>query len=184
MNRNVEIIAEAGLNHNGKIKNAFKLIEIAKLSGADFVKFQLYKTPKFINRDYNHKTLNYQEIYKKFYKREFSKEQWKKIIYHARKKKIKIFFSIFDLPSLELVKNLNIKLLKIPSGEINNLPLLKKINKFKFKVILSTGMSSLQEIKQALDNLKKCDVKILYCVSEYPTSNPNLKTINFFKKKI
>ena len=62
MNRNVEIIAEAGLNHNGKIKNAFKLIEIAKLSGADFVKFQLYKTPKFINRDYNHKTLNYQEI--------------------------------------------------------------------------------------------------------------------------
>ena len=182
MKNKVEIIAEAGLNHNGKIKNAIKLIQIAKAAGADYIKFQLYKTSHLINRNYQHETVNYEEMYKKFYNREFSQNQWEKIINHAKKRKIKIFFSVFDLPSIDLIKKFNIKILKIPSGEINNVPLLKKINSLRFKVILSTGMSTLKEIKKAINILKNCEVKILYCVSEYPTLNPNLKTINFFKK--
>lgn len=179
----IEIIAEAGLNHNGKVKNAIKLIDIAKSAKTDFIKFQLYKTTNFINKHYSHSKVNFREIFKRFEKREFNENQWKKIISYAKKKKIKIFFSIFDLYSLNLIKKLGIKIVKIPSGEINNFPLLKKVNDLKLKVILSTGMSSLKEIRSALKILKKCNVTLLYCVSEYPTTNPQLETINFFKKK-
>lgn len=183
MKNAIPIIAEAGLNHNGNLNKALKLIDIAKLSGADYVKFQLYKTSQFINKNYNHKTLNFKKIYSKFYRREFSEKQWLKIIRYAKKKKIKIFFSIFDFYSLNLVKKFKIRLIKIPSGEINNLPLLKKINSSKINVILSTGMSSLQEIKTAIKTLKNCKLTLLHCVSEYPTTKPYLNTINFLKKK-
>ena len=97
----VEIIAEAGINHNGKFKNAIKLIKIAKMAKVDYVKFQLFNTENFINRKFDHHILNYNKIYKRFKNLEFSVDQWKKIIKFGKRKGIKVFFSIFDTNSLK-----------------------------------------------------------------------------------
>ena len=170
----VFIIAEAGINHNGKIKLAKKLIDIASKAEADAVKFQLFDTDNFIHK----KKLS--KIYKLFKKFEFSEKNWRNIIKYAKKKKIKIFFSVFDTPSISLLRKLNIRLIKIPSGEINNIELLKIINKMKFEVILSTGMAQMNEIKFALNILKNCKVSVLHCVSEYPADISKLNS-KFYK---
>lgn len=183
MRDKVKIIAEAGLNHNGDFKKLIKLIGIAKSADADFVKFQLFKTESFINENFKHKDLNYKKLFKRFKSLEFPLEKWKKAIKYANKIGIKVFFSIFDKESLNSLKKLKINIVKIPSGEINNYDLLKEINKNKNKVILSTGMSNLGEIKKALQYLSKCEVILLHCVSEYPTLNPNLNNISLLKKK-
>ena len=86
--------------------------------------------------------------------------------------------------SFNILSKLKIKLIKIPSGEINNYDLLKKINGSRKKVILSTGMSNLFEIKKALKCLNKCEVILLHCVSEYPTLSPNLNNINLLQKNL
>ena len=183
MKNKTQIIAEAGINHNGSLKKAFKLIKIAKDAKADYVKFQMFSTKDFINKDFQHKKINYKKVYKRFLSLEFNLNQWKKIKKFAKKLNIKIFFSIFDIPSERMNRALKIKIIKIPSGEINNLPLLKQINRNKCKIILSTGMSTVDEIKLAIKTLKNCNVELLHCVSEYPLKEPNLKSINFLKKK-
>lgn len=177
------IIAEAGINHNGSLQKALKLVSIAKSSGADFVKFQLFTTENFINKNFKNIKTDYKLIFKRFKSLEFNIKEWKKIISFGKKLKIKVFFSVFDTESLQIAKLLRQNLIKIPSGEINNIPLLKKINSLRHKVILSTGMSSLKEIKNAVSILKKCEVILLHCVSEYPTLNPNLKIIRLLKNK-
>lgn len=181
---NILIIAEAGINHNGKLKNAKKLINIAKNSGADFVKFQIFNTKHFINKKIFNKKINFKKVYNRFSNLEFSFKEWQALIDYANRKKIKIFFSIFDEQSLILLTKLGINIVKIPSGEITNITLLKLVNKFKFKTILSTGMSTLGEIKSAIRLLKNCTVEVLHCVSEYPTINANLSKINYLKKKL
>ena len=183
MNRKIKIIGEAGLNHNGNYKTAMKLINIGKMAGVDYVKFQLFDTDEFINRDYKHKKIKYNFIFKRFKSLEFSVNKWKKLIKYGNKKGVKIFFSVFNLRSLKTLKKLNIRIIKIPSGEINNIPLLKEINKKKFSVILSTGMSSLKEISLAIKTLNSCKVELMHCVSEYPTKYPKLNTIKLLKKK-
>jgi len=179
----VKIIAEAGLNHNGDFNKIIKLINIAKSAEADYVKFQLFKTENFINQKFKHKNINYKKLYLRFKSFEFSLEKWKKAINYANNIGINIFFSVFDKESFNILSKLKIKLIKIPSGEINNYDLLKKINGSRKKVILSTGMSNLFEIKKALKCLNKCEVILLHCVSEYPTLSPNLNNINLLKKK-
>jgi len=179
----VKIIAEAGLNHNGDFKKLIKLIDIAKSVDADYVKFQLFTTENFINQKFNHKKINYKKLYQRFKSLEFSLEKWKKAIQHANRIGINIFFSIFDKESYDILEKLKISLIKIPSGEINNYDLLKKINKSRKKVILSTGMSNLFEIQKALKHLNKCKVTLMHCVSEYPTLNPNLNNIKLLQKK-
>ncbi len=183
MKNKIDIIAEAGINHNGNFKKAMKLVKIAKNSKADFVKFQLFKTENFINKEFIHKKINYSKIFKRFSSLEFSTKEWKQIIKYGKRLGIKVFFSIFDTESLKILKTLKINLIKIPSGEINNIPLLKSINKKNYKVILSTGMSTLEEITKAIKILNKCHLSLLHCVSEYPTTNPNLRNILFLKKK-
>ena len=183
MKNKVEIIAEAGINHNGKFNNAIKLIRIAKIAKVNYVKFQLFTTENFINKKFNHHKLNYNKIYKRFKNLEFSVSEWKKIIKFGKQRGIKVFFSIFDISSLKILRKLNVKLVKIPSGEINNYPLLEKINKLRLRVILSTGMSSLKEIDKAVKKLKKCNLSLLHCVSEYPTIYPNLMAIQNLRKK-
>ena len=98
--------------------------------------------------------------------------------------KIKFFFSIFDEQSLLLNKKLNIDLIKIPSAEIDKKKVLKKINLEKKEVIVSTGMSNINEIKKALKTLKNCKINLLHCLSEYPAKieNLNLNFLNSFKK--
>jgi N,N'-diacetyllegionaminate synthase len=183
LKNNIEIIAEAGINHNGNYKKALKLIDIAKAADADYVKFQLFSTENFINKNFSHKKVDYSKIYKRFKSLEFTYQAWKKIINYGKNIKIKVFFSVFDLESLKILKKLKIKLIKIPSGEINNYQLLREINKNNFKIILSTGMSNLKEIKKALNLLKGCNVTLMHCVSEYPTVSPNLNNIPLLIKK-
>ena len=183
MRNKVKIIAEAGLNHNGDFNKIIKLINIAKSAEADYVKFQLFKTENFINQIFKHKNINYKKLYLRFKSLEFPLEKWKKAIDYANDIGINIFFSVFDKESFNILSKLKIKLIKIPSGEINNYDLLKKINESRKKVILSTGMSNLLEIKKALKCLNKCEVILLHCVSEYPTLSPNLNNINLLQKK-
>lgn len=172
--KKVFIIAEAGINHNGKFDTAKKLIDIASKAKVDAIKFQLFKTDSFINKK------KLPDIFKMFLNLELSLLEWKNIILHAKHRNIKIFFSIFDLPSLNLLKKLKIDLVKIPSGEINNHALLNEINKKKIDVILSTGMATIEEIEHSINILKNCNVKLLHCVSEYPT-DPNKLNLNFIK---
>lgn len=171
----VFIIGEAGINHDGKVHIAKKLINIAKKAGVDAIKFQLFKSDDFINK------IKLERYHKFFKKLEFSEKEWTKILNHAKKKRLKLFFSIFDIPSLKTIQKFKLKLVKIPSGEINNHLLLKEVNKKRLDVILSTGMSTLKEISESLKILKNCKKKILHCISEYPTKIEKLN-LNFIKQ--
>jgi N,N'-diacetyllegionaminate synthase len=196
--RKTIIIAEIGPNHNGSISVAKKLILEAKKSGADYVKFQTYKTEEVLIK--NLKKANYQinntrnksetqfEMLKKF---ELSYNDFSKLFKFCKKNKIKFLTTAFDLESIDFVNQLNLDFFKIPSGEINNLLFLRKIGKFNKKIILSTGMSNMKEINYALKILiksgtKKKNITILHCNSEYPTpfKDANLKAIESMKKKL
>ena len=108
MKSKINIIAEAGINHNGDFKNAIKLVKIASEAGVDFVKFQLFKTENFINKEFSHKKINYSKIFKRFSSLEFSIKEWK-IIKYGKKLNIKVFFSVFDSESLKILNILKLK---------------------------------------------------------------------------
>lgn len=198
MKNNVKIIAEAGVNHNGSIKIAKKLIDEAKLANADFIKFQYYTTNNIVIKtsklaSYQKKNVNKNILtqYNLLKKYEFNKNQIKELIKYAKFKKINIFFSIFDLESLNFLKKLNIKFIKIPSGEIDNAPLLEAIGSLKKQIIMSTGMSELAEIKYALKILitsgtPKKNITVLHCNTEYPSpiNDINMKAMVNIKKKL
>ncbi len=190
------IIAEAGINHNGKIQIAKKLIQAAANSGADYIKFQTYKTenmitPKARLANYQRRNLNNSiSQYNMLKKYELKKHSYKILKRHAHKKKIKFLSSPFDNESLSLLSKLNLDFIKVPSGEIDNYPFLKELGKLKKKVILSTGMSNLSEISNAISILcrygtKRKDISILHCHTEYPSSpdNLNLNAIITLKNK-
>jgi len=194
-NKNI-IIAEAGVNHNGNINLALKQVDIASKSRADYVKFQTYCTDDLVQRKvglarYQKKNLKSTSTQYKLLKRlELSETDHLKIIRRCKLRKIKFLSSPFDLKSINLLKKLNLNLFKIPSGEITNVPYLKKIGSLKKKIILSTGMSTSEEIKKAINILtssgtKKKNITILHCSSEYPADkgNLNLLSIPFLKKK-
>ena len=194
MKKNTFIIAEAGVNHNGKIKNAFKLVSEAKKAGADAVKFQAYIAdelclPNTSLCNYQKKT-NFKSQYDLLKKYELKQDDIIKLSKFAFKKKIKFLLSYFDIKSLSLIRRIKTDYIKIPSGEINNFLLLSKISELKKNVILSTGMSSYKEIKKAIDLLKskglsRNKISILYCVSSYPTKLEDfyIPEIQNFKKK-
>ncbi len=189
------IIAEVGVNHNGDIKLAKKLIVEAKKAGADFVKFQSFVPEKMVT--VSAKKANYQNKFtsKKLThflmlkKLQLSYIDQEKLLNFAKKKKIGFLSSPFDLESANFILSLNIPYIKIPSGEITNLPLLEFIASKKKPVILSTGMSTLKEINFAINillknGLSKNKINILHCTSEYPTpsKNVNLNTIALLKE--
>ncbi len=189
------IIAEAGVNHNGNINLALKQVDIASKSRADYVKFQTYCTDDLVQKKvglarYQKKNLKRISSQYKLLKRlELSESDHLKIIRRCRLKKIKFLSSPFDLKSIDLLKKLNLNFFKIPSGEITNVPYLKKIGSLKKKIILSTGMSTSEEIKKAINILissgtKKKNITILHCSSEYPAdkNNLNLLSIPLLKK--
>lgn len=185
-----KIIAEVGVNHNGDIKIAKKLIDIAKNCNADFVKFQLYSTSNLVLP--NTKKANYQKNKKKESQAEMLKryelnfEQIKILKHYAKKKKIKFLLSVFDLKSFELFKKLNIKIIKIPSGENNNFELLEEIKKYKLEMILSTGMTTIKDIKKIYQFLLKgklTKISLLHCISSYPTKLENVYIKNILKLK-
>ncbi|MCR6583495.1 N-acetylneuraminate synthase [Campylobacter insulaenigrae] len=189
------IIAEAGVNHNGDINLAKKLIELAAKAGADYVKFQSFiakdcvcahtkKAQYQINNTQNNEESQLEMIEKL----ELDKKAHEILIAHCKKHNIKFLSTPFDLASIELLSDFNLDFFKIPSGEITNFIYLKKIAKLNKKIILSTGMSSLGEIEEAINVLvkygtKRKNIKLLHCNSAYPTpfEDVNLKAMQTLK---
>lgn len=183
----VFIIAEAGVNHNGSLRIARKLIDIASRSGADAIKFQTFKSENLVTK--KAQRAKYQGSKGKFQlgmlkRLELSKEMHLKLISHCKAKKILFLSSPFDITSIRMLDNLGLKKIKIPSGEITNLPYLIEVGKLNKEIILSTGMSNIKEIKDALNVLikagtKKKNITILHANSQYPTpmKDVNLKAM-------
>ncbi|MBF7045952.1 N-acetylneuraminate synthase [Campylobacter volucris] len=189
------IIAEAGVNHNGDINIAKKLIEVASEAGADYVKFQSFVARDCVskiakkasyqleNTDENQSQL---DMIKKL---ELDEKAHEELIKHCNKCGIKFLSTPFDLKSIELLARLNVELFKIPSGELTNYPYLKKIASYDKNIILSTGMATLLEIQNALNVLtsngtQREKITILHCNSEYPTpfEDVNLKAMQTLKE--
>lgn len=180
MNKRVFIIAEVGVNHNGSIEIAFDLIDAATEAGADAVKFQTFKaeevatlqTPKAPYQiESTDSSESHLEMIKKY---EFGEEEHRLLFEHCKKKKIMFLSSPFDEISVSLLDKMGLEILKIPSGEITNLPYLRKIGKLNKNIILSTGMANLMEVEEALDVLVssgtvKENITVLHCNSAYPT---------------
>ena len=191
------IIAEAGVNHNGSLNIAKKLIHIAAKAGADIVKFQTFtaknthtrkaKKASYLKKS-TKKNLSFYEVIKSL---ELSQKNQFELKKECKRKKIEFLSTAFDIESIKLIKKIGVKRFKIPSGEINNLPYLRFIGSFNKKIILSTGMSTLKEIKTAIKILlkagtKKQKITVLQCNTEYPTPycDANLKAMETIRKKL
>lgn len=192
MKKKIIIIAEAGGNHNGSLIKAYKLVDIAKKAGADYVKFQTFKARTLVSvnapkANYQKKNVKSDSHYEMIKKLEMSYDMHLKLIKYCKKKKIKFLSSPFCIESFDMLNKFKLDFIKIPSGEITNLPYLKHISQFKNNIILSTGMSTIKEIEDALKILKKKKRKIilLHCNTEYPTpiKDINLNAINNLRKK-
>ncbi len=186
----VFIIAEAGVNHNGSIELAKKLIDVASESGADAVKFQTFKVQNLVSKnaekaDYQKQTTNSLESqFDMIKKLELDMDTHKELISYCKTKNIMFLSTPFDHDSIELLNDLGLEIFKIPSGEITNLPYLRHIGKLNKKVILSTGMADIGEIEDALDILitsgtKKENITVLHANTMYPTpmEDVNLKAM-------
>tara|TARA_B100000941_G_C28440280_1_gene519251 strand:- start:22 stop:1035 length:1014 start_codon:yes stop_codon:yes gene_type:complete len=187
------IIAEIGPNHNGSFQMAKKMISLLKDSGVDAIKFQLGNPEKVycknsFKTNYQIKNTEKGSIIDMSRKYQLSKNDHIKLANLCRKNKIDYLCSAFDKESLEfLVKKIKVKYIKVPSGEITSLDILNYISKLKKKIILSTGMASISEIKDAIKKLNKNhkqNIVILHCVSSYPTNKKdlNLNIIREFQK--
>lgn len=194
--KKVLIIAEAGVNHNGDIELAKKLIDVAADSGADIVKFQTAKAENVVSRfakkaqyqieNTKNDTESQLEMIQKLI---LDDSAWEILIQHCQQRNIHFLSTPFDLESVDLLNQLGLEIFKIPSGEITNLPYLRKIGKLNKQVILSTGMANLGEIESALEILtssgtKREKITLLQCNTEYPTPfcDVNLKAMKSLKK--
>jgi N-acetylneuraminate synthase len=196
MNNKVIIIAEAGVNHNGSIKLAKKLIDAAVYAGVDLIKFQTFKSESLVSKSANKAAYQFENTNDRsesqlqmLKKLELSKEQHYEIVSYCNEKNISFFSTAFDIESLEFLKELGLSMVKIPSGEITNLPYLRKAAELFSEVIISTGMSTLNEIEQAINVFLNAgndrnNISILHCNTEYPTNmkDVNLLAMNTIKK--
>lgn len=191
MENRVLIIAEAGVNHNGDIAKAKELVDAAAKAGVDFVKFQTFKAAKIVTKSaerasyQNKNTGDKDSQFEMLKKLELSKDHHLELIKYCEARNVKFLSTGFDLDSLEFLHNLGVQLFKIPSGEITNLPYLRKIASFKKPVVMSTGMADMQEVVGAFnvlikEGLKKEEITIVHCNTEYPTPmrDVNLKAMN------
>ena len=189
------IIAEAGVNHNGNINLAKKLIDVAVEAGVDAVKFQTFKAENIISKvvpmaEYQIKNLGKELSQLDMIKElELTYKDFQDLKIYCEKKEIIFLSTPFDIESARFLKDLGLEIFKIASGEITNYPLLKEVGGFKKKVILSTGMADLGEIEDALDVLmdsgtKREDITVLHCNTEYPTpfEDVNLKAMLTIKE--
>lgn len=188
--KRVFIIAEAGVNHNGSIELAKKLIDVAVEAKADAVKFQTFKAKNLVSKnaqkaEYQKQTTNKEESqFDMIKKLELDVDTHKELISYCNSKNIMFLSTPFDHDSIELLNDLGLEIFKIPSGEITNLPYLRHIGRLNKKVILSTGMADIGEIEDALDVLinagtKKENITVLHANTEYPTpmEDVNLKAM-------
>jgi len=195
--KNVFIIAEAGVNHNGSLTLAKEMVQAAAEAGADAVKFQTFSAEKLVSRnspkaEYQRLTTDTAESHFEMIKKlELNIEAHRALLAHCRQQRIMFLSSPFDLDSIRLLDSLGMTIFKIPSGEITNLPYLRQIGKLGKDVILSSGMANLREIGEALAVLvssgtPKEKITVLHCNTEYPTPmrDVNLKVMNSIKEKI
>ncbi|RBQ26048.1 N-acetylneuraminate synthase [Arcobacter sp. CECT 9188] len=188
--KKVFIIAEAGVNHNGSIELAKKLIDVAVEAKVDAVKFQTFKAENLVSKnaqkaDYQKQTTDKEESqFEMIKKLELDVATHKELISYCKTRNIMFLSTPFDHDSIELLNDLGLEIFKIPSGEITNLPYLRHIGKLHKKVILSTGMADIGEIEDAMDILidagtKKENITVLHANTEYPTpmEDVNLKAM-------
>mgnify|MGYP001060075908 FL=1 len=195
--QHIIIIAEAGVNHNGSMESAKKLVDVAADAGADYVKFQTFKADTLVTQ--SAEKAEYQKIltdksesqFEMIKKLELDKSAHDELIKHCEEKGIRFLSTAFDHDSIELLADLNIPLYKIPSGEITNLPYLRHIGRMGKPIILSTGMSTLEEVQKALNVLlesgaEKEKITILHCNTEYPTpmEDVNLKAMLTIREEL
>lgn len=190
----VFIIAEAGINHNGSIELAKKLIDVAAESGADAVKFQTFVTDNLVNKsaqkaDYQKQNTSKDESQYEMLKRlELDKKAHEAIISYCMQKKIMFLSTPFDHESIDLLNGFEMPIFKIPSGEITNLPYLRHIGRLAKEVIISTGMANLNEVQNALEVLIKVGtskekITVLHATTEYPcpVGEVNLRAMQTIK---
>ncbi len=173
----ISIIAEAGVNHNGSLEIAKRLIDEAKDAGADCIKFQTFRSENLVSKraekaGYQKRNTSADETQLEMLRKlELSCEDFHKLNDYCKKVQIEFLSTAFDLESVDFLYDLGMGVWKIPSGEITNLPYLLHISKMKKKVILSTGMCETKEIEAAVNVLRghgTHDITLLHCTTEYP----------------
>jgi len=190
----VFIIAEAGVNHNGELKIAKKLVDAAKESGADAVKFQTFKTEKLITEKAPKANYHIKNVGKKgswfnlLKSQELSKEDHRRLMDHCRKKNIIFLSTPYDEESADFLYRAGVPAYKISSCDINNIPFLKHLSKKGLPVLLSTGMSYEKEVTEAVKALlsvNKIDIVLFQCTSDYPSkeSELNLRVMDDYSKR-
>ena len=196
--KKVTIIAEAGVNHNGDINTAKKLVDVAAEAGVDYVKFQSFKTEKLVSpnakkADYQIKNTELKDDfqYQMLKQLELSVDDHIELVRYCKLKKINFFSTAFDLEGISFLSSLNLGFFKIPSGELTNFPFLRAIAMTMLPVILSTGMANLEEVQKSVNVLisngtKKNQITVLHCNTEYPTpmKDVNLKAMLAIKEKL
>ena len=172
------LIAEAGANHEGDIKKAFQLIDAAKESGVDAIKFQNYTAEKLTTKNapkYWNDGIKNESQFDVFSKLDtLSADEWKQIFEYAKKKNITCFSTPFDLESVELLDSFDIPAYKIASADITHLELIKKIASKNKPIFISTGMASMEEIHEAVSTIEDQgneEIIIMHCITSYPTKS-------------
>ena len=184
----VFIIAEAGVNHNGDLEIAKKLVDAAVKAGVDAVKFQTFKAENIVCKsaakaEYQKKTTDQTESqYEMLKKLELTEEMHSQLFAYSKEKGVLFLSTPFDEDSVDYLVGLGMDIMKIPSGEITNYPYLRKVAQTGKKVILSTGMSDIEDVKVAVAVLREYgskDLSVLHCNTEYPTpcEDVNLKAM-------
>lgn len=174
----VKIIAEAGVNHNGNISLAKRMVDVAKEAGADYVKFQTFKPEKLASKfaskaDYQKETTDKNESQQDMLKKLALKdEEYKELATYCEKKGIGFISTPFETDSLRVLEMIDMDFWKLSSGEVTNYPFLVEVARTKKPVVLSTGMSNLEEVRQAIKVLKSngtTKISLLHCNTQYPT---------------
>jgi len=186
------IIAEAGVNHNGSLKMAKKMVDAAKAAGVDAVKFQTYKTEELVTHGapkaaYQKRALPKNSQFAMLKRLELPETAFRQLLAHCRRKEIMFMSTPFDPTSAEFLNELGLQTFKIASGELTNIPLLKQIAAYGKPIILSTGMADLIEIRQAVAAIYASGnrkLALLHCTTNYPVSfsEVNLRAIDTLKQ--
>ena len=191
----VFIIAEAGVNHNGSLEIAKKLIDVAADAKVDAVKFQTFKAEKLVTKDakqadYQSKNIGKKETQFEMLKRLELKDEFHKILKKYAEKKGLMFMSTpFDEDSIDFLDKLGLKVFKAGSGELTNSPYLEKMALKNKPMIVSTGMASMKEVKEAVSTIKSKgndNLVMLHCTTNYPTpfKDVNLRAMETMKKEL
>lgn len=188
-------IAEAGVNHNGDLEKAKKMIDVAAEAGADAVKFQTFSAERLVSpnaskADYQTETTGEGSQYEMLRRYEINNKEHESLQDYCSEKEITFLSTPFDRESADMLKQLGVSAIKLGSGELNNTPLIKHVAGFNLPLIVSTGMGTLEEVKEAYGTIQsvdpRADVVFLHCTSTYPCSpdDVNLRAMETIRKEL